>query len=273
VIKKAFLVGINDYNPEGLGGPDLNGCVNDVEDMKRTLIDVFKFSEGNIKILTDKRATKSGILKGLEWLIKGVKKRDVLVFYYSGHGSRVIDRNGDETEDHLDEALCPYDVDYVDYSYYTHILDDEMARIFSELPEGINLEIILDCCHSGTATREMQKTKCLESSVFLKFLSLKRKTIKEVVVIPLKHVLWSACRENEIAQEIIVEDKARGIFTYYFCKILREIKGKKIRKRIYRMLKRAIKHHYNHIHGSYKYNIQVPQLEGPRKKINKKIFS
>jgi metacaspase-1 len=35
--KKAFLVGINDYAPSGPNGPDLRGCVNDVEDMADTL--------------------------------------------------------------------------------------------------------------------------------------------------------------------------------------------------------------------------------------------
>ena len=36
------------------------------------------------------------------------------------------------------------------------ITDDELAGLISSLPKGVNLEIILDCCHSGTGTRELQ---------------------------------------------------------------------------------------------------------------------
>ena len=41
------------------------------------------------------------------------RKGDVLYLHYSGHGSNVPDKNGDEA-DHRDEILCPSDLDWKD---------------------------------------------------------------------------------------------------------------------------------------------------------------
>ncbi len=131
---KAFLVGINDYAPVGASGSDLNGCVSDAEDMANTLI-ICGFDSKDIRICTNKRATKEGILKGLNWLIKGAKKGDSLVFYYSGHGSQVADIDKDEI-DRKDEILCPHDTDFATKTYIT---DDDLRNIFSKIVNGVNI--------------------------------------------------------------------------------------------------------------------------------------
>lgn len=101
--KKAFIVGINKYLDRG---NDLRGCVNDAENIYHALIDLYKFNPDNIRVLTDKRATKSAILERLNWLVKDNQPGDDLVFHYSAHGSQIRDREGDELEDGLDEILC-----------------------------------------------------------------------------------------------------------------------------------------------------------------------
>jgi hypothetical protein len=64
----------------------------------------------------------------------------------------VRDRNGDELDDHLDEIICPYDLDWDD-----PFTDDEFAEVISGIGEGVNFTLILDCCHSGTGTRQFFK--------------------------------------------------------------------------------------------------------------------
>ena len=102
-MKKALLVGINRYpDPRN----ELKGCVNDVRQMAETLKRRYGFpGDRNMRILTDARATTKAILDGLAWLTAGASPGDSLVFHYSGHGSQVPDRNGDETSDRLDEIL------------------------------------------------------------------------------------------------------------------------------------------------------------------------
>ncbi len=146
-MKKALLVGINRYpDPRN----ELKGCVNDVRQMAETLKSRYGFpGDGNMRILTDARATTKAILDGLAWLTAGASPGDSLVFHYSGHGSQVPDRNGDETTDRLDEILCPYDLDW-DHP----LTDDDLAAACAGVPQGALLTVILDCCHSGTGLRD-----------------------------------------------------------------------------------------------------------------------
>ena len=147
-MKKALLVGINRYpDPRN----ELKGCVNDVRQMAETLKSRYGFAgDGNMRILTDARATTKAILDGLAWLTAGASPGDSLVFHYSGHGSQVPDRNGDETTDRQDEILCPYDLDW------EHPLtDDDLAAACANVPQGALLTVILDCCHSGTGVRDV----------------------------------------------------------------------------------------------------------------------
>ena len=81
--KKALLVGINKYQ---LQDADLRGCINDVENMRDVLINIYRFNPENIRVLTDYRATKRDILSRLHWLIDDSVNGDELVFHYSGHG-------------------------------------------------------------------------------------------------------------------------------------------------------------------------------------------
>src|SRR5512142_512687 len=108
---KALLVGINDYAPAGAGGPDLRGCVNDVRDAAMTLttLGVVAPVPGTVRILTNAAATKVNIVNGLRWLLTPTPGVNHMVFYYSGHGTHVVDTSGDETLDHVDEAICPHD--------------------------------------------------------------------------------------------------------------------------------------------------------------------
>ena len=145
--KKALIVGINKYR---IPGNDLNGCVNDAEIMYNLLTTQFKFDPTNVRVLVDERATKRGILERLEWLLTGYKLGDELIFYYSGHGSQVRDRNGDELEDQLDEILCPYDLNWDDL-----LTDDYLGALFKQIPKGVYLSMVCDSCHSGTMTKSV----------------------------------------------------------------------------------------------------------------------
>jgi len=91
-------------------------------------------------------ATKQSILDGAHWLIDGAQDGDHLFFHYSGHGTQVKDVSGDEEGDGMDEAICP-----MDYTSKGLIVDDDLnAILVKNLPKGVRLTAILDCCHSGS---------------------------------------------------------------------------------------------------------------------------
>lgn len=147
--KKALLVGCNYKGTSA----ELNGCINDVHTWKDVLTSLYSFEEKDMLILTDdqddpmKRPTLASMRSGLQWLVAGAQKGDVLFWQFSGHGAQV--RSKLQTEaDGKDEALIP-----TDYSWEAGVfVDDEIFDLaVTPLPSGVKLTIILDCCHSGTA--------------------------------------------------------------------------------------------------------------------------
>ena len=143
---KALLTGINNYQSIS----DLRGCLNDVNDIKQLLLEVFGFSRQNIRTLTDDKVTKDQIYKQWRWLCDGAAPGDRLVFQFSGHGSQIADLDDDEPDD-VDEILCLYDMDWD--SKDTYLVDDDLRKLINRVPKGVLLTVILDSCHSGTATR------------------------------------------------------------------------------------------------------------------------
>jgi metacaspase-1 len=267
---KALLVGINKYK---LPGSDLQGCVNDVTNMRSILLTYFGFTVKQIRVVTDERATKANIMKRLEWLVKGAKAGDRLVFHYSGHGSQIRDREGDELKDKLDEILCPHDMDWDG----TYIVDDDLGRIFSKIPKGVNLEVFLDSCHSGTATREIHVVGNISDEMIIKqrFLQppvdilcrdedgLPVKRLMRGNPSPMTHVLFAGCRENQTSADANINGSYNGAFTYYLCKSLRDANAEITRAETLKRLRASL------IFNKYD---QVPQLECQTDKLKKKIL-
>ena len=103
--KKALCVGINRF--KHFPGAALQGCVADAKDMAAMLQTFCGFGGADITTLYDAKATKANILKNLSAMVNGAKKGKYayLVFSLSSHGTQVPDINGDESTDHVDEAL------------------------------------------------------------------------------------------------------------------------------------------------------------------------
>ncbi|KAL8521120.1 hypothetical protein ACS0TY_011604 [Phlomoides rotata] len=144
--KRAVLCGITYKGHK----QSLNGSINDVLYMKKLLVERCGFPISSILVLTEEEdysrfPTKKNIRAALRWLVHGCQSGDSLVFHYSGHGSQVRDRDGDEL-DGYDESLLP-----VDYETEGRVLDDEInATIVRPLLRGATLHAIIDTCFSGT---------------------------------------------------------------------------------------------------------------------------
>ena len=139
----ALCIGIDQYATAPLAG-----CVADARAWAQSL-KALGFEDQTI--LLDQQATRTGILDALTRLVTSSKAGDVVVFQYAGHGTTLPDLDGDEadgdTPDH-DEALCP-----VDFGEGKFVIDDDVAEVFRQLPDEVNLTCFIDCCHSGTISR------------------------------------------------------------------------------------------------------------------------
>lgn len=222
-MKKALLVGINTYKSDL--NADLKGCVNDVENIRDILVNIYKFNPENIRVIIDDRATKQQIMDRLVWLVNGRIPGDELVFHYSGHGSQVRDRNGDELDDGLDEILCPHDLNWDD-----PLLDDWLGDLFSQLKPGVHLTMICDSCHSGSMTRTLCENPHYVAPRFLMppydirsrslGLDLHKTTIRESINNQ-NHVLMSGCEDHQTSADAFINGKYQGAMTASLCAAIR----------------------------------------------------
>lgn len=156
--KRALLVGISDYG-NAMEDPNKWANISGANDIK-LLSPLFSEHGYTVTSLVDAQATHAGITKALEKLAKDSKKGDRGYIHFSMHGQPFEDLNGDE-EDGWDEALIPVDAEmlYAEgvYEGKNHLLDDELESYFNEIRNKLGSEgqliVILDACHSGTASR------------------------------------------------------------------------------------------------------------------------
>jgi metacaspase-1 len=276
--KRALLIGINRYQ---IDGADLRGCVNDVKDLSAALVEFHGFSKKDITVLTDGAATKKAMEAGIKALVRDSKKGDVAVLHYSGHGSNVPDDNDDEA-DGRDEILCPTDLDWKD-----PLRDDWLRSTFDGLRDGVSFTAIMDCCHSGTNTREFLppdapvKQRYLPSpwglvaaesgrSLPRKVLSELRKSppaarkARDIVNADLPELLITGCRDTQTSADAFINGRYNGALTYGLVNAIRTAKGRltyqDLHDRIVAVLKQK------------KFD-QVPQLEGQKTRFGQPLFT
>jgi Caspase domain len=127
---------------------NLDGPNADVETMRELLIRKFGFTE--VKALKDGEATREAILRAIDdHLIRQSEPGDICVLYYSGHGSKVKNSKGGES-DGYDESIVPADINQGGLD----IRDKEIARLFLKaIDKGVTITAIFDSCHSGSVGR------------------------------------------------------------------------------------------------------------------------
>ncbi|MEW6607221.1 MAG: caspase family protein [bacterium] len=278
--KKALLVGINKYKYVSC----LRGCVNDVKNMNHILQTYFEFKQENIRSLIDESVTRDHLMSRLSWLIDDAEPGDVLVFHFSGHGSQIIDRGVlDELNDHRDEILCLYDMDFRNANSF--LTDDDFSKTFNRLPKGVNLSVIIDSCHSGTATREIESLQrevkatptiqyryllppddiaLRERSIPISVRRFTKSVGRNCADVGINHILLAACEDRESAADAYIADSFNGAFSYNLCKWIRDTNGNLTYQDLIIRVQRSL------LHNGF---AQKPQLEGPRELQGRKMFS
>lgn len=143
--RTALCVGIDEYTQPS---DRLKGAVEDAQLWGSTL----RSAGFKVTPLTNKDATRENILGALFQMVTTASPGDVLVYQYAGHGTHAPDEEGgdEENKDKEDEATCP-----VDFREGQLILDDDLARIWDLIPDGVSLTIFFDSCHSGDGARRV----------------------------------------------------------------------------------------------------------------------
>jgi metacaspase-1 len=276
--KRAVLIGINKYQ---VPGADLQGCVNDVANLSGVLTTYYGFADKDITTLTDSQATKKAMERAIKKLIRSGKKGDVLLLHYSGHGSNVPDDNGDEA-DKRDEILCPTDLDWKD-----PFRDDWLRKSLGKLRSGVNLTVIMDCCHSGTITRVMNPFDAPRRQRYLPcpldFMATEsgrklrgtlrgqlgkaprgRRRKKDIVHANIPEMLITGCRDTQTSADAHIGGSYNGALTYYLAESIKEAEGKLTYRELHQRTTAKLKQEDFD---------QIPQLEGRRTSFDRLFLS
>ena len=261
-MKRALTIGIN-YPGQA---SELRGCVNDSHTIKALLINNYGFDESEIVQVLDNDATTDRMKTELIKLVDGAKPGDVLFFHYSGHGSQIIDRGGEEA-DRLDEILCPVDLDWRDKL----ISDDFLKMVFDSVPTGVNLTVLLDCCNSGggvDAVHEFQTELGEAREQGGRYLEPPPEIKAQMVNLPeptrstsiLRNVdtacmLISGAQAHQTAADALIDGVYQGATTYAFNRSLDVLGGSAT---YYQVI-----HYLNQFMKDNGFS-QRPQLDGPR---------
>ena len=95
-------------------------------------------------VFINQEATSRRLLSFLEALACELQNGDMLLVTFSGHGTSVKDRDGDE-KDGRDEAWVLFD---------RQLVDDELGRAWAAFKKGVRIVVVADCCHAGTSIKD-----------------------------------------------------------------------------------------------------------------------
>lgn len=126
-------------------GNDLEHCADDARNMANAFIRAGIIAPSDAMVLTDGQATRANVLGALRQLAPRAGQGGTVVFFFSGHGDRLADTNGDEM-DGQDESIVLYDGE---------LSDDELAGALAESPARDFVG--LDTCFAGGFQQDLQR--------------------------------------------------------------------------------------------------------------------
>jgi uncharacterized caspase-like protein len=143
----AVICGVSDYQSVN----NLTYCDDDALAMRDELMLHPEWAGASVQVLIDSQASHSGIYGAILNVLDGAQPPlgagETFLFYFSGHGSQIADRSGEES-DRYDEAICPWDAQGGNPG--TFISDDTLALWLAPVVDtGAHVIVIVDSCFGG----------------------------------------------------------------------------------------------------------------------------
>lgn len=178
----------------------LPGCFNDTITVNDILTKRLQVPSSNISIMRDDLDPSSSLYPNVaniesqfSNLVARANKGEFTTLWltYSGHGSQVRATNSGEPSN-KNSVIVP--ADFIDNGFIT---DNYIATQFlAKLPSNLNVNILFDSCHSGTAV-DLPYTYSSPKSLAIKENS--NNIVANVCYI-------SGCRDNQTSESIVMDD-------------------------------------------------------------------
>ena len=211
--RRALLVGINYQNYPDIS---LNGCINDVLEVKSLLMEKFAYQESDIVLLRedepDHLPIYDNIMKELWNLVSTSENLEEIWFHYSGHGTQItntVSLNGS------DDLLVP-----LDYKENGYIVDTQILGFLKKTK--CRTIFGFDCCHSGTICDLQWSFQYIDREPWY----VRNKMENNVVQNPDIYI-FSGCMDDQNCLDTYnaIAQKHIGAFTAKFVESLRELTG------------------------------------------------
>jgi len=234
--KLALLIGVNQYSQS----PALAGCVTDVELQTELLINRFGFAAADILTLTDKQATKDLITAAfVDHLSKQVKPEDVVIFHFSGYGTRVktndqipdflknFKKSGIYSAGILQNAILPVDENNLgDGKSVNYLLEETLLLLLRSLPTQVTAVFDTSYYHCSElkSTGLQIRTRPELSSLTLATEELELLSQLKNQKSPINNalILKATSEPDQQAGELLLPGWSAGLFTYALTQYLWE---------------------------------------------------
>ncbi|MBW4670923.1 MAG: caspase family protein [Cyanomargarita calcarea GSE-NOS-MK-12-04C] len=212
--KLALLVGVNQY-PQI---PALAGCLTDVELQKELLIYRCGFQASDILTLTDEQASREFIETAfLDHLVKQASLGDVVIFHFSGYGTRVNSQNALLTADTVETSQ--------NNKIVNCLLEETLFLLLRSLPTN-KVTAILDTSYNapnpGLAVGLGVRAHKLSYIAQIAAAELDFQTQLKTQDTRLSTILTATSDPKELAREVLFSGFSAGLFTYALTQYLWE---------------------------------------------------
>ncbi|MDT0393225.1 MULTISPECIES: caspase family protein [Streptomyces] len=201
----ALFVGIDDYPVA-----PLRGCVNDVREAEAWLRRQGHVAS-DIRRLHDGDATLAAVRAGIEQHLGRSGPGDTALLWFSGHG----------TEEPTD---APWEGTGRSQALVCHdslgdggppLWDTELGALLDGIAaRGAHVVAVLDCCHSGGATRTGATVRAVPWRPWWSRTAPGGRDGGSQGPLPRRHTLLAACRPQERAHENVLDGQTRGYFSH-----------------------------------------------------------
>lgn len=203
-VRRALVIGINDYAHK-----PLRGCVGDAQAMAVLLRERFGFDDANITLLLNADASLAAVEREKARLLEETKADDMVFFFYAGHGTVFEQSDGTEASG-SGTTFCLSEEPRED------MYDEDFGEWLDALAKRTDhVVLIIDCCHSGTISRDTGDAALAEPLV-------RRTAPPEPTARPARrrsgprrsitgmpantHTMIVACRDDQLASEIWLDE-------------------------------------------------------------------
>ncbi|MGW3406243.1 caspase family protein [Streptomyces zhihengii] len=241
----ALFVGIDTY-------PDspLKGCVNDVAAAEEWLLRQ-PGVRADVRRLRDAQATRAALVAGIDRHLGSAGPGDTALLWYSGHGSERRTEDPLASTGHTQALVCH---DSLTEGGQPLLQDTELGNMLDGIARrGVHVVAVLDCCHSGGATRHGATARGVEWRPWWRAPGARGLRGTAPPPAP-EHVLLAACRPHESAYEGVVDGLSRGWWSHSLLHALDHLGPRSTYGRVHALAEARVRDSTH---------LQRPELRGP----------